>query len=246
MSGYPVGAVGTTARIVEQLSDGAEAGVTELADALDVSKGTVHAHLTTLEQLGVVQARDGRYRLGLKLLDTGMAARDGLPVYEVAHDAVTELADSTGESAALAVRENGQGVFADVQRVGRNRRRIRLGSRTPLHTTAPGKVLLAGTSAGATDAYLSETLAAPTERTVASADALRAELRSIGDQQLAFDRGELFSGMRGVAAPIRGESGVVGALAVQGPAERLSGKRLEEDLSGLVLSAAKEVCLSLN
>jgi DNA-binding IclR family transcriptional regulator len=77
-----------------------------------------------------------------------------------------------------------------------------------------------------------------------SAD-LRAELRSVADRGLAYDRGEYFEGMRGVAAPIRADDGVVAAVEVLGPGERLSGKRLEEDLPGLVLSAAKSVELEL-
>ncbi|MFC7137743.1 hypothetical protein ACFQRB_17325 [Halobaculum litoreum] len=52
--------------------------------------------------------------------------------------------------------------------------------------------------------------------------------------------------MRGVAAPITADGTVVGALGVQGPHERFSGKRLEEDLPGLVLSTAKQAGLALD
>ena len=245
MSDYPVGATHTTARIVQALVPVTDAGVTELADEVGVSKATVHNHLATLEALGVVRAENGRYRLGLKLLDLGMAIRDGMQVPTVARPEVTALAESSGESAAVLVREDREAVYADVRDPDRNDRRVRLGSRVPLHATAGGKVLLAYESPDAVDAYCAGGLSRHTGRTVTDPADLRAELRSVADRGVAYDRGEYFEGMRGVAAPVRGESGVVGSVSVLGPGERLSGKRLEEDLPGLVLSAAKSVELEL-
>jgi DNA-binding IclR family transcriptional regulator len=95
------------------------------------------------------------------------------------------------------------------------------------------------------DDYCADGLARHTKRTVTDPADLRRELRSVADRGVAYDRGECFEGMRGVAAPVRGESGVVASVSVLGPGERLSGKRLEEDLPGLVLSAAKSVELEL-
>jgi DNA-binding IclR family transcriptional regulator len=245
MSDYPVGATHTTARIVHALVPVADAGVTELADEVGVSKATVHNHLATLERLGIVHATNGRYRLGLKLLDVGMRVRDGMEIPTVARPEVTALSESSGESAAVVVPEDDEAVYADVRDADRNDRRVRLGSRVPLHATAGGKALLAYESPDAVDAYCDAGLSRHTGRTVTDPADLRAELRSVADRGIAYDRGEYFEGMRGVAAPIRGDDGVVAAVEVLGPGERLSGKRLEEDLPGLVLSAAKSVELEL-
>ena len=245
MSDYPVGATRTTARIVQALVPVTDAGVTELAEEVGVSKATVHNHLTTLEALGVVHAENGRYRLGLKLLDLGVRVRDRMEIPTVARPEVTALSESSGESAAVVVSEDNKAVYADVRDADRNNRRVRLGSRVPLHATAGGKALLAYESPDAVDAYCEAGLSRHTGRTVTDPADLRAELRSVADRGLAYDRGEYFEGMRGVAAPVRGEDSIVAAVAVLGPGERLSGKRLEEDLPGLVLSAAKSVELAL-
>lgn len=249
MTEYPVGSVRTTARIVHALEGGREAGVTELAKELDVSKASVYNHLTTLERLGVVISDEGRYRLGLRFLDIGVAVRDGMRLCRVAHPEVEGLAQSTGESTALVVPEHDEAVHADVVNPGRNGRRLRLGSRVSLHATAAGKLILAYRSREAVDEYVDATgLGRETGRTIDTRSDLRDELRSVRDRGLAFDRGELFGDMRSVAAPIRrGDDAktLAGALAVSGPAERLSGKRLEEDLPGMVLSAAKRVELEL-
>nr|WP_305149267.1 IclR family transcriptional regulator C-terminal domain-containing protein [Halobellus litoreus] len=172
-----------------------------------------------------------------------------MPLYRVARSELTGLAESTGESTALVVAERGQAVYAAVEDADRNDRRVRLGSRLPLHATASGKLLLAYRSREAVEDYVeTHGLDRLTDRTIQSRPDLRTELRSITDRGLAFDRGEVFEDMRAVAAPIRREDrteALAGALAVLGPAERLSGKRLEEDLPGLVLSAAKRIELDL-
>lgn len=246
MAEYPVRTVHTSARIIDALSSVSDAGVTELASELELSKGSIHNHLTTLVKLGVVIADDGRYRLGLRFLDLGMHVRDQMALCETARQSVSELAASTGESVGLAIAEYGETVYADVYDADRNDRRIRLGTRLPLHTTAAGKILLSQRPTSEVETYI-ETygLDQRTKRTTTTADSLRAELRSVKDQRLAFDRGEAYTGMRAVAAPIVVGGNPPAAISVFGPGERFSGKRLEEDLPGLVISAAKQIELSL-
>jgi DNA-binding IclR family transcriptional regulator len=243
---YPIKATHTTARIVSALATDTEVGVTELADELDLSKASVHNHLATLERLGVVLSERGRYRLGLRFLDLGMTVRDEMPVYAAAHKELADLADSTGESVSLVVPEFWEAVHAAVRNPERNHRRVRLGSRLPLHATAAGKLLLATRPPDLIQAYVDDHgLDRLTNRTITVASDLRSELRRIRDRGLAFDRGEAFDGMRAVAAPVQPGEGPVAALTVQGPSERLTGKRLEEDLPGLVLTTAKRVELEL-
>lgn len=249
MTEYPVSTIYTSGRIVRALAGGREAGVTELAAELDLSKGSVHNHLVTLERLGVVVSADGQYCLGLRFLDIGMSVRDEMALYQVARSELRGLAESTGESTSLVVAEDGQAVHAAVEDPERNDWRIRLGNRLPLHATAPGKLILAYWSQEAVENYVeAHGLDRHTDRTFQSLSDLRDELQSITDRGLAFDRGELDADMRSVAAPIRREDRtgeLAGVLAIQGPAERLSGKRLEEDLPGLALSTAKRIELNL-
>ncbi|WP_049898163.1 IclR family transcriptional regulator [Halococcus agarilyticus] len=148
--------------------------------------------------------------------------------------------------AALVVPEFGHAVYAVTASSGRELP-IRLGSRVPLHATAPGKAVLAAAPSTVIEEYIeTHGLAALTRRTTTSAADLRDELGVISDRGLAFDRDEAFEGVRSVAAPIRCQDEVVGALAVAGPGERFSGKRLEEDLPGLVLTHANDIELSLS
>ncbi|MFC7233137.1 IclR family transcriptional regulator C-terminal domain-containing protein [Saliphagus sp. GCM10025308] len=84
-----------------------------------------------------------------------------------------------------------------------------------------------------------------TERTVTDPATLRSQLRSIRDRRVAFDRGEQTPDWQCVASAIVVEGDPVAAISVSGPIERMRGKRLEEDVTGLVVSTAKAIELEL-
>ena len=64
-----VGSVDTALELIEVIQGHEEIGVTELADELDLTKGSVHAHLSTLQQRGYVVNDSERYRLGFEAND---------------------------------------------------------------------------------------------------------------------------------------------------------------------------------
>lgn len=240
MSEYPVGATATTVRVIDALYEAGTAGVTELAEQLDLSKSAVHNHLSTLEQLEFAINEGGRYRLSLRFLDYGTGVRDTLPVVAAGSEEVDSLASQSGVMAFLVVPEFDTAVYAYVTASKRTEGTPsigRAGSRVPLHACAPGKAILATRSTDAVEAYLQgEPLAERTDRTITDQTELRRELRSVRDQGIAFDRGEAVDGVNAVAAPIMDGETAVAAMGVAAPATNLSGKRLQEDLPGLVLN----------
>lgn len=241
---YPVQSTATTIRVVEALLDRGQAGVTELARALDLSKGAVHNHLQTLYRLGFV-VRDGRqYRVGSRFLDLAARARENVPAYRAARGEVTRLARSSGEVAALVVEEHGTATYILVTGNEDGEVDVREGERSPLHTDAAGKAILAHRP----EDEVRELVGARAEPDGASAEgpALFEELRTVREQSVAFDREKQADGTRSVAAPLTTDDGrAVGAVCVVGPANRMSGKRLEEDVTGLVVSSAKSISVDL-
>ncbi|WP_129114712.1 IclR family transcriptional regulator [Halegenticoccus tardaugens] len=232
----------TSVRIVEALQDLDGAGVTELATHLDISKSAVYKHLATLHRLGYVRRRGDTYLVGLKFLHLGLYARDRLPVFTVGSDAVERLADATGHTTSLMVKNAGYGVY--VRRLpGHDEDPIREGDQVPLHATAAGKAILAFLDEADREAVLDRIgLSARTEKTITSRARLEKELRSIRDQRLSFDREEYAEGYQCVASPVVGSDGyAVGAVSVSGPMNRMTGKTLEEDVTGLVVSTAKSI-----
>ncbi|GKZ14712.1 IclR family transcriptional regulator [Haladaptatus sp. T7] len=241
MPKYPVGATATTFEIIDSLATLERAGVTQLADRLGHSKGSVHNHLATLERLGYVINEDGRYRLSLRFLELGTGVRDTDSLYRVARPEIDRLADASGETASLVIEENGDAVF--VYRAGDDAGfALRDGSRVPLHACAAGKAILAHRPPASLDSLLDGDTPTPTDRTITSRASLIRELRTVRDHGLAFDRGELDPDRRAVAAAIPSDDGrAVGAVTVSGTAPGMSGKRLEEDMPGLVLGATNRI-----
>lgn len=169
--------------------------------------------------------------------------RDRLPLYRIARPAIDDLSRATGEITNLMVPEHGRGVYAYQADAGRDPDELpRVGHRVPLHATAGGKAILAHRPGEVVNAVIDRHgLPALTEKTTTDADELRRELRSIRDRELAFDRGEHRSGWQCVAAPVLVDDRAIGAITVSGPAERMSGKTLEEDVAGLLVSTSNAI-----
>lgn len=242
--GIAVQATATTFAIIEALRERNLAGVTELASALELSKSAVHNHLSTLVALGYVQRVDGGYQLTHQFLRLGLGIREQNPVYRAAKSDLRRLAQTTGETVNLVVPESDHGVY--LYRVGNGDHPIPEGGRVALHASAAGKSILAFRDRDDVDRFVeTHGLPALTERTVTDPATLRSQLRSIRDQRLAFDRGEQTPDWQCVASPIVVDDQPVGAISVSGPADRMQGKRLEEDTTGLVVSTAKTIELEI-
>jgi DNA-binding IclR family transcriptional regulator len=233
--------------IVEALKRTPSAGVTELAATLEMPKSTVHAHLSTLQEAGyVVQDDSSEYRLGLRFLDVGMAARGTRRVYDEVEAKLDELAEATAEKVWCVVEENGEAVFL-AKAVGDRaiRTNARVGQHVPLYELAAGKAILANLPAGRRRDIL-DGYEFPLDGDWTRAD-VEAELAEIRTRGVAFGFGRFIRGVAGVAAPVTDTSGTVyGAITVSGPSNRLTGDRLEAELADLVRGTAGELQVNLS
>ena len=243
-----VKSVGTTLRIVEMLKELGDAGVTELATALDLPKSTVHNHLVTLERNEFLVKEDDAYRLGCRFLELGAVARDGKPIYRIAKPEVKRLAKETGELSGLIVEEHGRGVFL-CRAKGDQAVHVDTyqGKRIHLHTAALGKAVLAYLPDEQVDAIIDRHgLPEMTKRTITDRDELLAELETIRERGIAFDDEERLRGLRSVAAPIRADDDtLLGAISVAGPTSRMQRERFEETLPELIRSAVNVIELNV-
>ncbi len=240
----PVKATATSVRVLEALEAADGATLTELDERLDLSKSSIHNHVTTLERLGFV-VRDGwTYYPSLRFLQVGASARNRYELYDIGRGPVHQLASASGLAASLVACERGQGVCLYTAADGVDERPlVDVGATQPLHCTAPGKAMLAHVDESAAEEMLERAdLEARTENTLTTPEGVREERRAIQTQGLAFDREEWREGVRGVAAAIGDTDGsLLGALAVVGEADALSGKRFQQDVPGLVLSSANAI-----
>lgn len=207
-----------SARLIEVIAKRGEATTKELAAACDLPLGTVFDHLYTLESLGYAVKSGEGYRLGATFLHLADRMRNSLPIYKRSKPHLNDLARRTGNHASLMIEENGYGSYlytaegeSDLTLIGP------LGSRTPLHITAPGKALLAFMPEDRVDEILStRELVTPTDRTIATEDELRDRLAEIRDRGYSLDREEGLRGMYGIAAPVldRSDDSLLGAISL--------------------------------
>lgn len=224
MASYPVSAVKISHDIVETLVERETAGVTELADALDLPKSTAHDHLRTLQQLGYLVNEDGAYRLSTKFLHLGKTARDTHELYVHGREETLGLFDRLEDRYVQLVAEE-HGRCAVLMATGWQDRRPAQGGRhypthVPLHTNAPGKAILAEMDCEAVDEIIAEYgLPQRTPDTIDNADALAEELERTRTRGFAVDRGELIAGMCGLAVSVATDRGVHGAVATYSTTE---------------------------
>jgi DNA-binding IclR family transcriptional regulator len=242
-SGPPVKATATSVSILEAVDERGGATLTELTEHVGLSKSSTHNHLATLEAEGLL-VRDGwTYHPSLRFLELGVRARDRYRLYDVGRPDVRELASAAGLTAGLFVFERGECRCVYTATHGtRDDPAVRVGDALPLHCTAPGKATLNELSEETIEELLGEEFEACTENTVTTRAALNEELRAIRAQRLVFDRQEWQSGVHGVATAVTdGDGELLGTIGVLGTTDELSGKRLQQDVPGLVLSAANSI-----
>lgn len=246
----PVASDLTLLSILETMEEhGGCIGFNELVDQVDVTKGTVHNHLSTLRQRGYVTADGDTYCLGLRFLRLGEGARSRNPVFEVGRTQIDKLARETGELANLATHERGHGVYLyRVQGDPNVQFATDAGVRHDLHCSATGKAMLAYTPPSELDRILdARGLEARTEHSITTRAELDAELERVREEGLAFDLEEYEVGLHCVGAPVLdSDNRAAGAISVSGPATRFSGEYFGETLAEAVRETANVVSLNLN
>ena len=79
-----------------------------------------------------------------------------------------------------------------------------------------------------------------TENTITDVERLTSAVERVRERGIAIEREEQYEGVNSVAVPLT-DLPPNAAIYVAGSAERLSSKRIEEDVPGILLSAASEV-----
>lgn len=229
--------------VLEILARHGEAGVTEIAEELDVHKSTAFRLLGVLENRGLVaQAKDrGKYYLGAGVLRLAGAAAVRLDISQEGVPVCREVADELGETVNIAVLDDDAAVnIMQARGTASVTAQNWLGRRTPLHATSSGKVLLAHMPPTLREGLLARPLPRFTDRTITGAAMLRAELEAVVEQGYGVTIEELELGLAAVAAPVRAHDGkVIAAISVSGPVYRLNADRLPEVAKRTVAAGAE-------
>ncbi|QRV17932.1 IclR family transcriptional regulator (plasmid) [Haloterrigena salifodinae] len=246
---HPVRTVDRAMEIVEIIQELDGAGVSEIAEQVDIGKSAVHNHLNTLVNREYLVKEGDEYQIGLSFLGLGAYARDRTQIYETARSEIDKLANETGELANLLVEKNGMGIYL-YQAQGQNAVELDTheGKQVRLHCTGLGKSILAFRPRDEVTEILDKHgMPKMTEKTITDRDQLFNELDQIREQKYAVDNEERLAGLCCVSAPItNGEERSIGAISVACPVHRISEERFYEELPDAVLGTANVIELEHN
>lgn len=230
-SSRTVQSVETSCRIIELLAEKEIAGVSEIADELEITKGTVHSYLTTLTNEGLVTRERGRYMLGLRHLSWTQSVLNRMAVNEVIKPELDKLAEKCGERVQYGVEENGEVVY--IYRTGGDqalKASFQAGHYEYPHCISIGKAILANYERSKVREIIEANgLPEYTEQTITTIGELFTELESIQSRGYAVDDEERFKGIRCVAVPLLHSNNVFGAISISGPTNRMT----EEHINGM-------------
>lgn len=239
-----IAAVDKSCAILDGLHELRSATLSELADHLGLTPGTIHPHLVTLTENQFVTKKNDVYYPGFKFLRVGETRRREDPLYRHAADNVGDLAEATDTRAQLYVEEFGMATCVDQRGSPNSILPVDdVGDQVHLHVIAAGKAMLAEFSDDRVEAIVEQHgLPADTEHTIVDESALYEELSEVSKQGYAINDEEHMAGLSAVGAAVTAENGdVIGALSVAFPASNMGDDEFMKTIPHAVVSAANTI-----
>lgn len=217
----------------------------EISARLEMPKSTTHHILKSLISEGLIEKVNGEaYALGTAILALSQTVRVNVEVRDRAAPHVRALADLTGESVYLTIREGDRILYIyAVESSQRLIARTAVGDRMPMHCTGVGKAILGHLPEAEARAVLERAgTAAVTPNTITDLEKLMVDLRAIGARGFSYDDQENEPGTYCVGAPIYGaQRAVIGGCSIAGTDPEIIGSR-----SAKLAEALRATCLDIS
>lgn len=219
--------------------------LTELSLKVGVPTSTVHRILITLEKRGFAELSEdtNEWSVGIESFRVGNSYLERTNLIENSRKAMRNLMETTGETANLAISDDGAVVFiSQVESHNPIRAFFRPGTRGNMHASGIGKALLANMLRRDVEKILhSNGCPEYTEKTLTSPAELFRDLETTRERGWAFDDEERYVGMRCIASCIYNSYGeAVAGISVSGPTVRFSDHMLQV-IGAQVKDAAQQV-----
>ncbi len=216
-------------------------GLSELARALSMSKGSIHRLLKTLEHCGaVMQDKEHVFVLGPRIYKLAAFVR-GAGLRRLALPAMQRLVSHIGETIFLGrveqeyvhiletVEAGGEYLYPHVS--------VPRGTRVPFISAATGRLVLASWSVEQRRHWLQRhELPRFTEASITDRDQFLEAVEKTITSGLAIDRGEYLAGVNAIGVPITGsENTLIAVLCVLGFTSHFDDKAMQR--AGVLLKA---------
>ena len=188
---------------------------------------TAHRLLTTLQRhrFAAFDEDAQEWMIGVEAFRVGSEFLNRIDLVEASRDILQHLMSETGETANLAIAEDGDMVFvSQVETHNPIRAFFRHGARSPMHACGAGKALLAQLAQEDIERLLRRKgLPEFTSKTLTKPPLLFTELQTTRTRGWAYDDEERYAGMRCIAAPVFNAYGnAVAGISVSGPTARFT------------------------
>ncbi len=222
--------------------------VREAARALGYSPSVVQKSMQALvsQKFAQQDSTTQHYHLGPAALQVGLAGLTKLEIRQVARPHLQELAETSGETALLGIRQGNEAVYVDkVLSSAEIRLDAPIGASRPFNCTAVGKVLLAHSPEGELERLAKKgAFVKTTTNSMTALTQLKLEMAKVRERNLAIDREEFVPGAMCLAAPLRNYDGlVVAAVALAGPVQRVEAAQTQ--LAKQVIACANAISAAL-
>jgi DNA-binding IclR family transcriptional regulator len=208
-----------------------EIGLTELSLSTGLNKATVYRISSLLMKRGYVSrgSKRGKYFPGLKFAQYRNLANISLGMREQVLPYLQKLSNETCETVNCTMLD-GLDLISIAVVASPNILQVAPGAinKYPLHCTSMGKIFLAEMPNERIDEIIRIVgLKVYTDNTIIDGSRLKAEIEIVKQDGVAFDREEYLSGVKSVAAPIKGQDrNIVAAISLAGPSSRISDSKL--------------------
>jgi len=205
----------------------------ELTQMLSLPRSTGFNLAQSLVKMGYAfQSEDtGKYRLGLKMFETGASAVQQMDVMEIIRTCMTKIHGQINETMHLGVRSGTETIYIDKRDSTQSiRMSSYVGAHAPLHCTSLGKAILSTYSDDEIRQIYDgrEQLPAITEHTITDMAHLLSQMNLIRQTGYAVEREENNANVACVAVPLRNQSGrALYALSISAPLFRMGEEQMK-------------------
>ncbi len=235
--------------LLRALAKEGSATLTDLSLRIGMPPSSAHRILATLQKHKFIDFDEAtqEWAVGIEVFSIGSSYLSRTNLVEAAQKVMRPLMEETGETANLAIPDNGDVVFiCQVETANPIRAFFRPGTRSHMHASGTGKALLSDLSKRDLENILQiKGLPEFTPKTLTSPNALFSDLEKIRKRGWSFDDEERYSGMRCVAAAIYNSFGqAIAGVSVSGPSVRFQDTTVSE-LGAKVRQAAEEITIMI-
>jgi IclR family pca regulon transcriptional regulator len=220
-----------------------ELSIADVSRLTGLDRATARRCLLTLVDRGFAITTGKEFSLTARILRLGYAYLAATPLTRLVQPYIEQLSAETHESCSVCVLDGAEIVY--VARAAQRRVMsvgLSVGSRLPAFCASMGRVLLASLPEAKARAILAESKRPKlTPHTRTGITELMSELASVRARGYAVVDQELEIGLRSIAVPLRGRSGVVGALNVGAQAPRVTVKQMREEMLPALQRIADEL-----